>query len=182
MGGRHNQSRITDADGCKMETSPSTILNTESAHCLGSMPGAILHECPTKVSTGQAPRLGEITYTITKVGLRLRQFDRCTLESEQLGCLGSHLHQPYLADAAYSCRIVPAFDSHHSVDKSRRDAIGFCLVDNGRKIRRSIFQAACPSINVENVRRFNGFKLRRQRKGCKLLINIDFINVEVRMS
>ncbi len=104
------------------------------------------------------------------------------MEPEQLGGRWSHLHQSDLADAANSCRIVPALDPHHSVDKSRRDAIGFCLVDNGRKIRRSIFQAACPSINVQNVRRFNGFKLRREWQGCKLLIDIDFINVEVRMS
>ena len=67
-----NQSRIVDPDGCKVDTSASTVLNTESAHRLRAMPGAILHERPAKVSTGQAPRLGEITYTITKVGLRLR--------------------------------------------------------------------------------------------------------------
>jgi hypothetical protein len=106
------------------------------------MPGTVLHERPAKVSAGQAPRLGKVTYTITKVGLRLRQIGRCTPEAEQLGCLWSDLHQSDLADSANSSRIVPALNPHYRVNKGRRDAIGCCLVGDGRKVCGPIFQGA----------------------------------------
>jgi hypothetical protein len=130
-----NQSRMIDPDGCKVETSPATILNTQSTHPLRSMPGTVFHERPAQVSAGQAPRFSEITYTITKVDLRLRQIVRCPPEPKQRGCLWPHLHEPDLPDAADCCRIVPAPDPHHSVDKGRRDANGCRLLSDGRKLR-----------------------------------------------